>query len=43
MFSFLKRKRPPYAQSPAETWRDQWRSLVPPECLMWDLSFPTRI
>ena len=32
MFSFLKRKKEPYAQTSTEVWQDQWRSLVPPEC-----------
>ncbi len=32
MFSFLKRKKEPYVQTPTQIWQDQWRSLVPPEC-----------
>ena len=32
MFSFLKKKKEPYAQTSTVDWQDQWRSLVPPEC-----------
>ncbi len=32
MFSFLKKKKGPYAQTSTADWQDQWRSLVPPEC-----------
>ena len=32
MFSFLKKRKGPYAQTSTADWQDQWRSLVPPEC-----------
>ena len=32
MFSFLIKKKGPYAQTSTADWQDQWRSLVPPEC-----------
>ena len=32
MFPFFSRHQEPYAQSASEDWRNQWRSIVPPEC-----------
>ena len=32
MFWFFKKEKGPYVQSSHEEWKDQWRSLVPPEC-----------
>lgn len=32
MFTLFHRKKEPFSQTSTEEWKDQWRSLVPPEC-----------